>query len=578
MLLEKLREYSYSDEMELPPPLYDEVAVRYLVDLNGDGRLLNPQLTDTSVPDDRRQRNGRAMAVPQIQRSSGLRALLFADNAEYTFGVARESSRPERVAEAHAAYIEVLQQCVTRTEDAGAATVLRFLRNDPQAQLQLSDDFDAGARITFRVDGRFVATSPEVQAFWLEWNQDSTAQQMQCVVCGDTRPVLERLQAKVKGVPGGQTAGTSLISANAPAFESYGLEASLIAPTCPECGERVTKALNALIGNERRSYRLGGSVFVFWTAQPTEFDFKTLIDQPDPQDVAALIDSLYSGHLGPALDPTPFYATVLSGSGGRTVVRDWIDTTVGSAQERVARWHQAQRIVDEWGREGRPLGLYPLAGATVRRSADLPMHTLRAMVRAALTGTQLPLDLLFHAVRRARVERDVTYARAALIKLVLLSRDEAGRFGDEEALMDLAHGADTPAYHCGRLMAVIEEAQRQAIAGVRSGAGASVVDRYFSKASTVPSMVFGPLLADAQAHLSKLERDNRGAYFGLQQRLEEVLGHITDGFPRTLRPEQQGEFVLGYYHQRAANRAAALERRERRDAVGGDQPGDTDEI
>ena len=34
------------------------------------------------------------------------------------------------------------------------------------------------------------------------------------------------------------------------------------------------------------------------------------------------------------------------------------------------------------------------------------------------------------------------------------------------------------------------------------------------------------------------------------------------GFPRTLSMEQQGLFALGYYHQRAADRQAAMARRD----------------
>ena len=66
-----------------------------------------------------------------------------------------------------------------------------------------------------------------------------------------------------------------------------------------------------------------------------------------------------------------------------------------------------------------------------------------------------------------------------------------------------------------------------------------------------------------QPHLSKLQRDRRGAYFALQQRLEEILGGVSQ-FPRTLTLEGQGLFTLGYYHQRAYDRAQAREAAERR--------------
>ena len=40
----------------------------------------------------------------------------------------------------------------------------------------------------------------------------------------------------------------TMVSANADAFESYGLKASLIAPVCRDCAERSARAYNALLG------------------------------------------------------------------------------------------------------------------------------------------------------------------------------------------------------------------------------------------------------------------------------------------------------------------------------------------
>ena len=77
--------------------------------------------------------------------------------------------------------------------------------------------------------------------------------------------------------------------------------------------------------------------------------------------------------------------------------------------------------------------------------------------------------------------------------------------------------------------------------------------------------MFSRLVRGAQPHLSKLERDRPGAYRALQARMEEVLSGLAD-FPRVLMLEDQGRFALGYYHQRAHDRAQAREAAERRRA------------
>ena len=72
---------------------------------------------------------------------------------------------------------------------------------------------------------------------------------------------------------GGQSSGTSLISANAAAFESsHGLHASKNAPTCRECGEAFTRAANELLADQRSHIVVGDAAFIFWTRKKDTFD------------------------------------------------------------------------------------------------------------------------------------------------------------------------------------------------------------------------------------------------------------------------------------------------------------------
>lgn len=561
MLLQRLAEYSA--RLDLPPTLYSETPVRYVIELDAEGRLLNPEPVDTADPSTPRTRRGFRRPMPQVQRASSIKPLLLADNAEYTLGLARDPSKVERVAACHRAYLDLIGRCSATTREPAVETVGRFLTGDPLSGLKLPPDFDRGATITFRVDGVLPVDLPGVQAFWAAANDPDAdpnrpAPVMQCLVCGRERPVLERLQGKLKGIPGGQTSGTSLISANADAFESYGLAASLIAPTCLECGERFTKGANALLADRSSRIDLGGVAFLIWTRQKVEFSFWELLAEPKPEQVRQLLGSAYSSRGLPEVDDTAFYATALSGSGGRAVVRDWIDTTIGEVRRHLAEWFRGQAIVGTRGEEPQPMGLYPLVLSLVRDSRDLAPPTPRALLRTALTGAPLPMDLLFQAVRRNRAEQGITRPRAALIKLVLLSRHPTDK---EDTMVQLEPHNQTPAYLCGRLLAVLEEVQRLAVPGAKE----TIVDRFFGTASSAPSSVFGRLLRGAQPHLAKLERDRPGAWRALQSRLEEVQSGLML-FPRVLTLEDQGLFALGYYHQRAWDRKMAREAADRRKA------------
>ncbi|MBI2952764.1 MAG: type I-C CRISPR-associated protein Cas8c/Csd1 [Chloroflexi bacterium] len=562
MLLQRLKEYA-DERLSLPPPLYDESPVRYIIELDGSGRLLSREPIDTADPSSPATKRGQRRYMPQVQRTSGVKPLLLVGNAEYTLGLARPKSKPERVAACHRAYLDLIGRCANGTREPAVCAVLLFLQDDPASNISLPDDFARDAAITFRVDGAFPVDLPSVQAFWVRVNDpsvdpDRPAPSMQCLICGKERPVLERLQGKIKGVPGGQTAGTAIVSANAEAFESYGLPASLVAPTCTDCGERFTKAANALISERASHIRLGGAVFIFWTREPVAFSLASYLDDPKPEDVKSLLESVRSGRRATDVDNTKFYATALSGSGGRAVVRDWIDSTVGDVKRSLISWFEGQRIVGLNGEGRGPLGLYALARATVRDvQKELAPPTPRAMLRAAVTGTPLPVGLLYQAVRRNRAEQGVTYQRVALIKLVLCRSNV--RKGEEDRMVQLDSDNISPAYRCGRLLAVLEEVQRLAVPGAK----ATIVDRFFGTASSAPASVFGRLLRGAQPHLSKLQRDRPGAYVALQRRLEEIQAGLT-GFPRILTLEDQGIFALGYYHQRAYDRAEAIAASQRR--------------
>jgi CRISPR-associated protein Csd1 len=553
MLLQKLKEYA-DTRMTLPPPLYSETSVRYIIELDGTGKPLSPFPTDTVDPASKRTKRGLRRLMPQVQRTSGIKPLLLASNAQYTLGLVRDPAKPQRVDASFAAYRALIDRCAEITQEPAILAVQTFLHNDPATHLQLGDDFDRSATITFRVDGEFPTDIPAVQAFWASEHDPAAqdAQVMQCIVCGQERPVLARLQGKLKGVPGGQTAGTALISANAEAFESYGLEASLIAPTCADCGERFTKAANALLSSEQNRLFMGGSVCIFWTRKVVDFNFFTLLSDANAQQVQALLEAVWNGKYVAGLDDTAFYAAVLSGSGGRTVVRDWIDTTIWNAKTNLARWFAWQRIVAPTGEFERPLGIRALAGATVRDLKDLPTPTVRALFRTALVDVPLPTSMLYQVVRRCRAEQQVSRQQAALIKLVFGSQKV---FTQEDDMVELDLENPNPAYRCGRLLAVLAEIQRNAIGK------AVLVDRFYGTASSAPASVFSRLLRGARPHLAKLDRDRPGVAFALERRLEEVSSGITT-FPTTLTLQEQGLFALGFYHQRAHDRKAAADHKQ----------------
>lgn len=104
---------------------------------------------------------------------------------------------------------------------------------------------------------------------------------------------------------------------------------------------------------------------------------------------------------------------------------------------------------------------------------------------------------------------------------------------------------DSKAYVTGRLFAVLEKIQQDAI-----GSEQTIASKYFGAASTTPKAIMGLLIRNAQYHLTKLRSENRGWAIRVDEKLGLILEKITDDFPTTLKLTEQAEFALGYYHEK----------------------------
>ena len=148
-----------------------------------------------------------------------------------------------------------------------------------------------------------------------------------------------------------------------------------------------------------------------------------------------------------------------------------------------------------WGVGGKSRNRRPLpprGGDGARREG--PHAADRAPPAPPPSPARRSRGLAAQAIRRNRAEQQITRTRAALIKLVLASQQAMG----EETMVRLSLEHPSVAYHCGRLLAVLEEVQRLAIPGIK----ATVVDKFFGTASSAPVAVFPRILA-GRAHTSR---------------------------------------------------------------------------
>ena len=504
------------------------------------------------------------------------KARLLLDKAEEVLGYGGESSNKK-----HKLFLDKLEQYKDLTE---LKPVLLFYGKNKEKGLTkaliefekaIPDEKERKGNIAFRLknsDNRIHEEQAVVEKIIELYEKEQSALlnklKKKCSVCGrDDYPVVDLPHGMIKKVPAGQTSGCALVSYNNDAFESYELKGNNNSAICTNCAKTYVEGLNWLLsagprvkndkGKEYTAYtnrkNFGSdTAMVFWTRKNEPVNEINLLDTPTPQEVANLIDSVVSGQTGidHNIEIDQFYSCTLSGSAARIAVRDWIETSLIDFRKAIAQWFQdiaigyydseSKKNVIYYSR------LYNLAKCCQKEKEDKDITLSRIAMylwNAALKNTIPPLWILTAVLKRARLDKNgVTPERAALIKLILNRNFKGGDFMVQEKLDP---DNKNTAYICGRIFAVLESLQYHALGETNAG----IRERFFSSASLTPATAFARLLKMSQHHLSKLKSDKPGLAVNMDKELQSLICDLQN-LPATFSLEEQGQFAIGYYHQR----------------------------
>jgi CRISPR-associated protein Csd1 len=549
----------------LPSPGLEEKEIPFVVELRPDGTAV--QIRDTRSLDGKKLR-GQTFLVPQaVKKTSGVAANLLWDTAEYALG-ASAKAKPERLREQQMAFKQRVEELAERApEDAGLQAVLAFLADpklDAQRGTPVWDELVlSNPVVSFELQGdggALVCQRPAVVRAVLSANGASAdTTQAMCLIEGQVLPI-ERLHTAIKGVWGAQSSGANIVSFNLDAFNSYGKAQGGNAPVSARAAFAYTTALNALLERDSRNrVQVGDSSTVFWADAESRFDGEfTLADlfgEPKPDNpnrgrdaVKALYQALRSGHLPEAEAKVHFYVLGLAPNAARISVRFWMPgIPFAELAPRIQQHFDDLRLVRRFDSDPEHPSLFRLLSSVALQGKldNVPPRIAGEWMRAILEGSTLPAGLLNAVVMRCKAEQDVSYLRACVLK-AWLNRSARGQpAGDRQHFKEeLDMSQEESAYRLGRLFATLERIQEQAQPGIN----ATIRDRYYGAASTTPVAVFATLLRLKNAHLKKLVPAQL-VFF--EKLIGEILAPL-QGFPRQLPLAQQGQFAIGYYHQRQA--------------------------
>ncbi len=458
-------------------------------------------------------------------------------------------------------------------------------------------------RVSFLVENTYLVECPTVRTWWQTYRQqfqkpvkgDALSR---CLITGQpTIPMTTVPKNTGLTVVGGHPSGDALICFDKPAFCSYGLKKSANAPVSEEAFAQVKTALDTLL---KDAPPLAGMKFVHWYDKPLSKHspdplppiFGSMLPEEDGEDeendeafssedeqavtwqaqrdADRLVQSVESGQAVTDL-PNRYYILLLSGAGGRVMVRHFSQGSYEELKANLDRWYADLRLVNRSGIAPRkPVKLAARLIRLLKRQNnnkkifdrlrdELPGLTTWIFY-AILHGTQLPDSVAVRALQyvRSQMLTEEPDGKGLMVpdpiccqwlKVWLI------RTQKEEALMpEYNPQHPNPAYHIGAMVVVYAALQQSAYPDV----DVTVVQRFFASAQQTPALVLGRLAKMSTHHLAKLE--NPAVAKAYETRLADISVRIGDRIPTVLALPEQSLFALGYYQMSAAMNQ---ERRER---------------
>lgn len=557
---------------ELAQPGWVTAKISYALNIDAEGNLLGLIPLKRSILTGKKSREvPEKMTVPEgLKKSSGIASQFLWDNASYFLGIDNKDdhARSKRCfAAARQRHLEMLEN--TQGEIAKAIKNY-FLKWDADKavenkHIQEFPDILTAGNLVFILNGKppYAQEDPELQEIWNNFYSNKKSGLVgQCLVTGKTAPIAV-LHPAIKGVRGGQPAGTSLVSFNAPAYESYGNEQGANAPVSEYAAFAYGAALNYLLSSEDNTIVIGDTTVVYW-AEEVESPFVSIFGACIKDDVVEestlkdVFEKLSQGEAAdfngvPVNPQNKFYVLALSPNAARVSVRFFLQSSI----EKIAKnllLHQRQLDITKTAYEKNTgLPLWKLLQETTNKNAKEKMATpllAGAVFRAILEGRRYPQALLQNILLRVKADQDnkerriqkINWIKAAVIKACLLRN-----YKKEEITVNLNEESNNKAYVLGRLFAVLEQLQKEVH---KYQIVTTIKDKYFNAACSTPAMIFPILMKLAGAHLKKSEykeyKMNKEKQIGL---LWDKLAMDEQPIPIRLSLEEQGIFIMGYYHQ-----------------------------
>lgn len=569
---------------------YDNVKINYLISLTPEGKIssiIDFQLEETfkdAKGKTKSKKYPRPLIMPRLPQFSGIRANIAEHRPTYIFGL--EQKKGEFVADSdkfiksHNDFVKRNLEFIDGIDTPVVNAYRAFIEN-----WSPSDEVD---NEILKIVGKYgtsgyafcVEGSPDTMLhndekllekwdkfFISQSNGGDNGYKSQCAVTGGIETIAE-LHNQIKGL---YSMGSVLVGHKTTAGCSYGNTKAYNSNISVPVMKKYTEAFNYLIENKNHHYIIDGLHFLYWAdgknnnelcadimsmvmfnnseslnAEDTDEMLKSVMEGvSNGKSISALQNVELLKNIDTNVD---FYIVGLKPNTARIAIKFIYKSKFGDILSNVAVHQNDMKI----GNSEKTISIWQIRRELVSPKSsneEVDPSLFSTVFNSIIYGTKYPDYLLSTIVRRVKTDINIdgknapnNRVRMGIIK-AYINRNSRLKNQKEELKLSLDKNNLNQAYLCGRLFAVLEKIQQ---ATLSTKLNRTIKDTYFASACSKPSLVFPKLIILAQNHLKKLS-DKENIYYS--KLVQEIIGKINGEFPDSLRLEDQGRFMVGYYQQ-----------------------------
>lgn len=479
--------------------------------------------------------------VPEkANRSSNIESSPLWENGKYALGLENSQDKFKD-------FKEKIMNILLEVDDEEAVCLKNFVNkhvvnkaaDNPYVAKYLKDL--SSTFMVFRMKGKkhYIHENKEVKEAYIQYYSEQNIEKgdEKCRSITGENDVIAVIHPKIKGVFNCHVSGGTVISYNNNAYESYGNinQKGKNALVGELATFKYSTMINRLISNGH-NLLCGQTTMIHWSDTSSDFKYQEVfkrllnfISNKELQEINEMKKEL-------DLD-VEYYVLGIRANISRLFFSSFSHNKFGFILENIEKNILRTSIENDYQKTDEPISFWSMLKAlTWENKLDKTVLSdlAESLLVSIIMGQPYPRAILSELINLIKSSRKIPYIKAGMLKGYYLSDEKLSCKYKEVLNVKLnVDNQDTP-YLLGRLFACLEIYFKNN--------NSYFANEKFDLACSCPARTFPYLLKKVKT----IKADNTF----MERDIEEIMGSLQGRFPQQLSIEQQGIFLLGYYHQR----------------------------